>query len=183
MRRTIAALLACLACPVAPVALAQGVPSTESLIQGLRPQEGTSDTRGVLRFRPQGGPPSPTQPAAVDTRPQVTLQIRFGFDSATLTPQAIAVLDNLGRAMNSPALQLYKFRLVGHTDAVGTEAYNLSLSQRRANAARDYLMERWAIDSIRLEAIGMGFRELADPKEPTSPANRRVQVINEGPAG
>lgn len=183
MRHIAVAAIAWLALPMVPMVHAQGqVPSTESLIQGLRPPEGAADTRGVLRFRPQGVPSGPTQPAAADPRPQVSLQIRFGFDSAALTPQAMAVLDNLGRAMNSPALQLYRFRLVGHTDAVGSEAYNLQLSQRRANAARDYLVERWTIDPIRLEAEGRGFRELFDPRDPMSPANRRVQVINEGPA-
>jgi OOP family OmpA-OmpF porin len=160
-------------------ALAQ-VPSTESLIRQLRPREEPSGTRGVLRIGPQGTA-SPVERAAA--RPEATLQVRFGFDSAQLTPQAIEVLDNLGRALSSPSLALYRFRLVGHTDAQGTEAYNVNLSQRRAEAVRAYLMERWNVDSSRLVPEGRGFRELVDKSNPLSPANRRVQVINEGPAG
>ena len=39
-----------------------------------------------------------------------------------------------------------RFELAGHTDDVGSEPYNMILSKRRANAARDYLLERFAVD-------------------------------------
>lgn len=175
-----ATLAATLAAPGA--ALAQPVPSTDSLIRSLRPAEPQDGTRGVLRLPRQGAPDGAAQPAAA-SRPEVSLQIRFGFDSAALTPQATAVLDNLGRAMNSPSLALYRFRLVGHTDGVGEADYNQRLSERRAAAAREYLMQRWGIDATRLVAEGRGLRELFDKADPASAANRRVQVINEGPAG
>ena len=123
------------------------------------------------------------QPATADARPQMDLQVHFAFDSAELTPQARALLDRLGQALTNPTLALYRFRLVGHTDAKGTEAYNVALSQRRADAVKQYLMQRFGIDSIRLVAEGVGFAKLADPANPEGPANRRVQVINEGPAG
>jgi outer membrane protein OmpA-like peptidoglycan-associated protein len=159
-------------------------PTTQQMIDQLRPRDGESGTRGVLRLPQQGAPrpPGATQPAAADARPQLELTVRFGFDSAELTPDARAVLDRLGQALSNPQLALYRFRLVGHTDARGTEAYNLALSQRRADAARTYLMQRWNIDAGRLVAEGMGFQQLADPANPEGPANRRVQVINEGPA-
>lgn len=180
--RSAGALLAAALLLAPPAILAQPVPSTESLIRSLRPAEPQEGTRGVLRLPRQGVQEGGTQPAAA-ARPEVSLQIRFGFDSAALTPQAIAVLDNLGRAMNSPVLALYRFRLVGHTDGVGEAEYNQRLSERRAAAARDYLMQRWGIDAARLVAEGRGLRELADKADPASAANRRVQVINEGPAG
>ena len=157
--------------------------TSQQMIEQLRPQE-ESGTRGVLRLSPQGVPRTGgTQPAAADARPQMDLQVHFAFDSAELTPQARALLDRLGQALTNPTLALYRFRLVGHTDAKGTEAYNVALSQRRADAVKQYLMQRFGIDSIRLVAEGVGFAKLADPANPEGPANRRVQVINEGPAG
>jgi OOP family OmpA-OmpF porin len=108
------------------------------------------------------------------------LQVQFGFDSAVLTPQAIVVLDTLGTAINSPELAGFRFRIVGHTDARGTEAYNIDLSLKRAESVRAYLMRRWNVGGGRLTAEGQGFHELADPDNPQSPANRRVQIINEG---
>jgi outer membrane protein OmpA-like peptidoglycan-associated protein len=174
-------LLALAAATLAPPASAQA-PTPQSLIEQLRPHEG-QDTRGVLRLPPSPGAPSTSGVAPAVARPQATLQVNFGFDSAELTPQAIAVLDSLGQALTSRTLTLYRFRLVGHTDAKGSEAYNLALSQRRADAVARYLRERWDVDATRLVPEGRGFRELADPAHPLSPANRRVVVINEGPAG
>jgi outer membrane protein OmpA-like peptidoglycan-associated protein len=144
-------------------ALAQA-PTRESLIEQLRPREGANETRGVFRMR----------------RPQVSLQVQFGFDSTVLTPQAIAVLDTLGAAMNSRELAGFRFRIVGHTDARGTEAYNVDLSRKRADRVRAYLIGRWNVSPMRLETEGRGFTELVMPSRPQAPENRRVQVVNEG---
>lgn len=181
MRPMLLAVLLLAAPALAPFALAQA-PTPQSLIEQLRPHE-NPDTRGVLRLPPSPGAPSTSGVAPAVARPQATLQVNFGFDSAELTPQAITVLDSLGQALTSRTLTLYRFRLVGHTDAKGSEAYNLALSQRRAEAVARYLRERWDVDATRLVPEGRGFRELADPGQPLSPANRRVVVINEGPAG
>jgi flagellar motor protein MotB len=48
---------------------------------------------------------------------------------------------------------------------------------------RDYLATRWNVDAVRLQAEGVGFSQLLDKANPQAPANRRVQAINEGPAG
>jgi outer membrane protein OmpA-like peptidoglycan-associated protein len=160
--RALVALLAAMLLAAGPAAAQH--PTTQQMIDQLRPGDGESTTRGVLRL------------------PQLQLNVRFAFDSAELTAEARAVLDRLGQALTNQQLAPYRFRLVGHTDARGTEAYNLALSQRRADAARAYLMQRWNIAPARLMAEGMGFQELADPANPEAPANRRVQVINEGPA-
>ena len=171
-----------LAQPVLAQPVLAQAPTPESLIEALRPTE-QNETRGVLRLPPSPGAPSTSGVAPAVARPQATLQVNFGFDSAELTPQAITVLDSLGQALTSRTLTLYRFRLVGHTDAKGSEAYNVALSQRRAEAVARYLRERWDVDATRLVPEGRGFRELADPGQPLSPANRRVVVINEGPAG
>jgi OOP family OmpA-OmpF porin len=82
--------------------------------------------------------------------------VQFATGSAELTPQAIQTLANLGQALNSPSLANYRFRIEGHTDTVGSPAYNQQLSQRRAETVVDYLASNCHIDRSRVQAIGMG---------------------------
>ena len=106
------------------------------------------------------------------------LRIFFPFDSAELTPAARKTLDELAVALASPRLQGDRFRIAGHTDAIGDEAYNLDLSRRRAEAVVDYLARTHGIPPDRL--IGEGYGESApfDPANPTAGLNRRVEVVN-----
>ncbi len=106
------------------------------------------------------------------------LRIFFPFDSAELTPAARKTLDELAVALASPRLQGDRFRIAGHTDAIGDEAYNLDLSRRRAEAVVDYLARTHGISADRL--IGEGYGESApfDPANPTAGENRRVEVVN-----
>ena len=104
------------------------------------------------------------------------LKVRFGFDSAEIDPGAKAQLDELGRALQTEALRSYRFRIAGHTDAAGSDQYNEWLSQQRASAVASYLMDQHGVTSDRLQAQGLGERELADPQNPRAGANRRVEV-------
>jgi len=108
--------------------------------------------------------------------PRVELDVRFEFDSDILTEAARAQLDEAGAALQR--LPEREFRLSGHTDSVGTEAYNLDLSKRRARAAVDYLVERWDIDRSRLEPRGFGesrpFR--GAPGKGNDALDRRVEI-------
>jgi outer membrane protein OmpA-like peptidoglycan-associated protein len=145
------------------------IPSVAELVEALTPAV-QPKTRGLR----------PAQEAAVETiRPAVDLEVRFEFDSADLTPMAQAVLDNLATALTTD-LAPYRFVLEGHTDAVGSDVYNLELSERRAQAVRSYLREFYRIDPKRMTPIGKGERELLLPEQPTAAPNRRVRVINRG---
>lgn len=112
--------------------------------------------------------------------PSVDLDIRFAFDSDELLPEARAQLDALGGALSSGALAQYRFKIVGHTDSVGEEAYNLALSDRRARSVKSYLTGNYGIKPGRLVEIGMGEEELKNKEDSESPENRRVEVINLG---
>jgi outer membrane protein OmpA-like peptidoglycan-associated protein len=112
--------------------------------------------------------------------PQKDMRIQFEFASAELTQSARQVLDELGAALQSDELSAFQFSLVGHTDAVGSDAANLELSQQRARAVKDYLVGQFGIDPARLEASGAGESDLADPGNPTSGVNRRVVITNVG---
>ncbi|MGH6927082.1 MAG: OmpA family protein, partial [Dongiaceae bacterium] len=74
----------------------------------------------------------------------------------------------------------FQFSLVGHTDAVGSDAANLSLSEARAQAVKSYLTGQFQIDPVRLEASGAGETDLADPADPNNGVNRRVVITNVG---
>lgn len=115
--------------------------------------------------------------------PSIDLDVRFALDSATLIPAAERQLDALAGAMRWPGLRDARFLLVGHTDAMGTRAHNLALSERRAAAVRSYLVSRHGIDPARLDTVGWGEDRLKRPHAPTSGINRRVEVVRVPSAG
>ena len=105
--------------------------------------------------------------------------VHFDFDKATLKPEAQAILKRNIRALKeNPKTQI---RIAGYTSASGTEVYNQKLSERRANAVREYLVNEGVIAADRLSIIGYGERRPAvyeaAPKElysAAAKANMRV---------
>jgi OOP family OmpA-OmpF porin len=136
---------------------------------------------GVAVNRPPAAvaPGQTTAPAGVAA---VSITVNFATGSATLTPQAKASLASLGRALSSPELAPYRFRIEGHTDTVGDADMNMSLSQRRAEAVAEFLRGQFNVVPNRLVAVGMGESQLLVPTPDQSPEarNRRVQVVNMG---
>ena len=122
------------------------------------------------------------RPMAAAAGPSVNLTVDFANGSAQLTPEAMATLDQLGKALASSDLASYKFRVEGHTDTVGSPGYNQSLSQQRADAVVSYIESKYGVPASRLEAIGMGEQGLLvqTPPQTPEPRNRRVEVINLG---
>jgi outer membrane protein OmpA-like peptidoglycan-associated protein len=118
--------------------------------------------------------------AIAQARPTIDLTIYFDFDSAQISPKAVPALVELGRALSSDTLKGTRFLLAGHTDAKGGDAYNLKLSQRRADAIRRYLATQFRIEEQRLLAIGYGKEQLKNTANPLADENRRVQVVNFG---
>lgn len=102
--------------------------------------------------------------------------VTFASNSAELTGDAKTMLDALGSALASHHARDWTFLLVGHTDASGSDAYNLSLSEKRAMAVRTYLLSNYEIDEAQVQIEGRGEKELFDSKKPTSSANRRVEL-------
>ncbi len=76
--------------------------------------------------------------------------INFGFDSAQLDDEARRVLDEQARWIRQ--FPEVRFRVFGHTDLVGSDAYNRALGLRRAQAAVNHLVSR-GVDRARLEAL------------------------------
>lgn len=109
-----------------------------------------------------------------------TYGIYFDFGSAALRPESDQALQAIADALKkNPAWTL---RLVGHTDGIGADAFNLDLSRRRAAAARDALVARHGIAAGRLGSDGLGARQ---PKAPNRTLdgralNRRVELVRGG---
>ena len=123
-------------------------------------------------------PPGPVALPAVGLR--AAFRINFDFNSARIRPESRATLDRVGAVMKTPETGSTRFRIVGHTDAVGGDAVNLALSRRRAMAVVDYLVTHHRIPRDRLDAQGMGAREPVLPDDPKAAENRRVEIVNLG---
>ena len=134
----------------------------------------------VEQLRPTDGPRYRSLAATVSVPPRVALDIRFTFDSADLTDEARAQLDEVGSALVSDVLASFRFDIEGHTDATGHSSYNLELSQRRADAVKAYLVSNFGISPARLTALGKGETQLRDTDKPDSGDNRRVEIVNRG---
>ena len=102
------------------------------------------------------------------------LVVNFDYNSDVLTKSARQNLDEFAKALQDPRLAAGSFVVEGHTDAKGSETYNLTLSERRAAAVVRYLSEK-GIDTSKLAPRGFGE---AKPKaaNPFDPANRRVET-------
>jgi outer membrane protein OmpA-like peptidoglycan-associated protein len=114
---------------------------------------------------------------------QFTVQIQFALDSAIIRPESYQTLGAMADAMHHPILRNFRFVVVGNTDTTGTRAHNLALSQRRADAIVQALVNLYSIAPNRLEAAGLGQEALQVPSRPTDPINRRVQIFNIGSLG
>ena len=108
--------------------------------------------------------------------------VLFAFDSAALTDQAQAILDDLGEALSAKELGPYCLRIEGHTDEVGPAAYNRSLSEKRAAAVAHYLSRSFPIAEDRLLRAGYGESQpvATNTSEAGRQKNRRVQISNLG---
>jgi outer membrane protein OmpA-like peptidoglycan-associated protein len=104
--------------------------------------------------------------------------INFAFDSAALTPEARSELDKVAAVLADPKIEKYTIIIHGHTDDIGSVEYNQALSERRAEAARQYFITQHGIDPHRLSARGHGKSQLLLPDDPTNALNRRVQFEN-----
>ena len=99
----------------------------------------------------------------------------FVQGKADLSESAKFVLHDLAKVMQkNPDIRL---KLEGHTSAEGDAAFNQKLSEARAQAAVDFLVEHEGIDASRLEAVGKGSSELKNPENPMAPENRRTEFI------
>ena len=111
-------------------------------------------------------------------KPNIDLEITFDYNSADISAKSLTSVQALGKALTNPDLKGSTFVVAGHTDASGGEAYNQDLSERRADAIKRYLTDKFGINGADLVTVGYGKNKLKDPGQPMAEANRRVQVVN-----
>ena len=85
-------------------------------------------------------------------------------------------LDGVAAALTDPQLAAAQLTLEGHTDATGSEDYNLRLSERRAEAVVTYLAGR-GVARARLRAAGFGEQRLLPAYAPADERQRRVEIV------
>jgi outer membrane protein OmpA-like peptidoglycan-associated protein len=111
-------------------------------------------------------------------KPRIDLEIKFEFNSAKISSRALPDVEELGKALSDPKLKGSSFVLAGHTDFVGSEEYNQNLSERRADAVKQYLVEKYGLSAEHLVTAGYGKTRLKDKEHPAAAVNRRVEVVN-----
>jgi outer membrane protein OmpA-like peptidoglycan-associated protein len=114
----------------------------------------------------------------VKDKPKIDLEISFDYNSANISTKSLPAVQALGRALSSPDLKGSTFIVAGHTDAAGSDAYNQDLSERRADAIKRHLVDKFGIAGTGLVTVGYGKTKLKDPANPLAEMNRRVQVVN-----
>lgn len=131
---------------------------------------------------PEPPPLPPPPPPVVVAKPVIiekgrqTLDVKFDFDKSTIKGVYNDDLDDLSRVMKDyPDL---KVTIEGHTDSIGSNAYNQNLSEERAGAVKNYMVEKNAIDASRIATEGFGEeRPIADNATAEGRAqNRRVEA-------
>ncbi|GAB4110620.1 MAG: hypothetical protein OHK0013_46500 [Sandaracinaceae bacterium] len=137
------------------------------------------DPEDADQFQDEDGCPEPG-PRAIpvtvsDTRILIGETIYFEFDTEVIRPVSMPLLDQVAEVIGSLDVQL-RIRVEGHTDNLGTDAYNVDLSFRRARAVVEYLVSR-GVPRERLEYRGYGAEHPVAPNDtPQGRAlNRRVE--------
>lgn len=141
------------------------------------PPPADSDGDGVVDGKDKcPGTPAGVKVDSVGCPLEQTLKLLFDFDSAELRPESITELERVVTFMSD--VPFAKSLIEGHTDSKGSDAYNLSLSDRRAKAVFDYLTSR-GVDPARLASVGKGeSAPIADnATEEGRQENRRVMLI------
>jgi outer membrane protein OmpA-like peptidoglycan-associated protein len=103
----------------------------------------------------------------------------FDFDKSDLTPEAVKVVSEA--ATNAGLAKVTEISVTGHTDTVGSDAYNMRLSRRRAESVAAEL-EKDGIPASEIAIFAKGKRDLLVPTKDgvKEPRNRRVQIVYEG---
>jgi outer membrane protein OmpA-like peptidoglycan-associated protein len=144
----------------------KGLGVTLAAGRGITTGVGSPDIRvlaGVnYRHIKSAAPPPPVEvEAAVEEKIVITQKIHFEFNRAAIRPISYPILDDVTSLLQRNP-QIRKIRVEGHTDGIGGDAYNQKLSEARANAVRNYLVQK-GIEPDRLEAVGYGkTRPIAD---------------------
>ncbi len=165
------------------IALAQQI-SEQRIVSGLGKLVGAAPIVDVaiLRQEAMSGKTMEALPnwSKVAKLPQMVVEINFENDSVMIKPESYRTIGMIADALHHPNLWDYKFLIVGHTSATGSEDHNMDLSEKRATAIREMLATTFAVAPERLYAVGVGEYFPIDAAKADAANNRRVQLFNLG---
>jgi outer membrane protein OmpA-like peptidoglycan-associated protein len=162
------ALAAALALPVLAqeaVDMGQTVPDAKAVAEGLFPEDACEQLKAA-GYKCMG-----FKPAVRYSLPASS----FKLGSAELPDTLKRQLEVFAEVLKGKRGSGKVVRVEGHADASGAAALNLTLSQRRADAVRDYLVELGA-DPTMIAPVGVGASVPKNAKDPFAPENRRVEI-------
>ena len=124
-------------------------------------------------------PPEKRPPIAPDLLklPTFSVAITFDTDTPVVRPESYQTVGRIADAMVQASLLPYSFLIVGHMETTGRRENNVLLSQRRADAIRDALVNTFKISTKRIQTIGLGEEQFVDPAHPASPVNEQIQIV------
>ena len=120
---------------------------------------------------------APAAPVVAPTASKVVLNADtfFDFDKTVIKPEGQQILDQV--ASQAASINLETLIATGHTDSTGPEAYNQGLSERRANAVKDYLVSKGVpADRIYVEGKGETSPVASNATREGRAQNRRVEI-------
>jgi OOP family OmpA-OmpF porin len=124
-------------------------------------------------------PPEKRPPIAPDLLklPTFSVAVTFDTDTPVVRPDSYQTLGRIADALVQASLLPYSFLIVGHMETTGRRENNVILSQRRADAIRDTLVNTFKISSKRIQTIGLGEEQFVDPAHPASQVNEQIQLV------
>jgi outer membrane protein OmpA-like peptidoglycan-associated protein len=153
--------------------------TTADFIRALTPAPG-KPTPPRARDVVIGGSVQPDQDSGAGMA-EVSIHIKFGTNTATLTGEGEDVIKRLAAALNSPQLLPYHFLIHCFTARTHDADRALELTNRQADAVRTLLVGTYGIDPTRIDAMGEGQSTPLDKAHPESAVNERIEVVNLGP--
>ncbi len=173
-----AALAGCLAWPVAAqkapasevVDVGQSIPDAKAVSEGLFPEDACEQLKAA-GFKCMG-----FKPAVRYSLPATA----FKLGSAELPETLKRQLEVFAEVLKTKKGSGKVVRIEGHADASGAAAFNQTLSQQRAQAVKDYLVELGAEPAL-LDPVGLGSNVPKNAKDPFAAENRRVEIGRAAP--
>ncbi|WP_347986159.1 OmpA family protein [Methylomonas sp. AM2-LC] len=168
------------------------IPSTEQVLDYLKSNSKDVDTSGdsvdtsksksrslnfVTKDDNRTLKHKPITPSPKSSEKAISMEILFDYNSSQLTDAGKEQLRPIGSALATNDLQGKHYRIEGHTDIVGGDAYNIELSRRRAEAVKNFLVSEYGLPEDAMKIQGKGKKNLANSEDPTSEVNRRVRIV------
>ncbi len=133
-------------------------------------------SRSRSKKEPEASKRPPIVPELRDF-PTFNVAIQFDVDTPIILPVSYETVGRIADAFVNAPLLPYSFLIVGHSDSNGRREANVILSQRRADAIREVLVNTFKISAKRIQSLGVGEEQFIDQAHPASPVNLQIQIL------